>query len=90
MHLSDRGGGSNVLLRQGMWRVMPETGQVALSEQDLAAILNTDPIEKWYILDPEPIARLVPLPKKQHFSINSNNTVTYINNTVTYINNTVP
>lgn len=60
MHLSEGGGGllgGNVLMRQGMWRVVPETGQVALSEQALAAIVKTDPIEKWYILDTEPIAR---------------------------------
>uniref|UniRef100_A0A2P2I3F1 Serine/threonine-protein kinase PKH3-like n=1 Tax=Hirondellea gigas TaxID=1518452 RepID=A0A2P2I3F1_9CRUS len=62
MHLSEGGGGcggggGNVLLRQGMWRVIPETGLVALSDHTLASIVCTDPIEKWYILDPEPIAR---------------------------------
>ena len=58
MHLSEGGNlGGNVLLRQGMWRVIPETGQAFLSDEALATIVNTDPIEKWYILDPEPIAR---------------------------------
>ena len=49
------GGGSSVL--DGMWRVEPETGQVSLTDQALQAIINTDPIEKWYTVDPEPIAR---------------------------------
>jgi len=60
MHFSEGGNqsvGGNVSVRPGMWTTAPETGQVSLSEQALKTLLNTDPIEKWYIIDPEPIAR---------------------------------
>ncbi|ROT69105.1 putative serine/threonine-protein kinase Nek4-like isoform X1 [Penaeus vannamei] len=44
-------------LPAGQWSADPDTGVVALTEAALARLLNPDPIDKWYILDPEPIAR---------------------------------
>ncbi|XP_047484962.1 zinc finger CCCH domain-containing protein 13-like [Penaeus chinensis] len=44
-------------LPAGQWSADPDTGVVALTEAALARLINPDPIDKWYILDPEPIAR---------------------------------
>ncbi|XP_076065454.1 uncharacterized protein LOC143039386 [Oratosquilla oratoria] len=41
----------------GQWIVSPDTGLVSLTEVALKKIINQDPIEKWYSLDAEPIAR---------------------------------
>lgn len=50
--------GSPILL-PGQWGANPSTGIVTIKDAALANIINTDPIEKWYLLDPEPIARWV-------------------------------
>lgn len=44
-------------LALGQWKVHPPTGIVSLTDQAFAALLNPQPIESLYILDPEPIAR---------------------------------
>ena len=56
MRLGDGVGDGGGLLA-GQWSVEPSTGVVALTEATLARLINTDPIDKWYIIDPEPIAR---------------------------------
>ncbi|XP_070000008.1 uncharacterized protein [Penaeus vannamei] len=55
MRLGDGGGDGG--LPAGQWSADPDTGVVNLTEAALARLINPDPIDKWYILDPEPIAR---------------------------------
>ena len=61
MHFSEGGdsqsAGGSVRVRPGAWTTSPETGQVGLPDATLQTIINADPIEKWYTIDPEPIAR---------------------------------
>ncbi|KAK8733594.1 hypothetical protein OTU49_006380 [Cherax quadricarinatus] len=47
----------SLALSPGQWSADPNTGIVTLTEAALAKLINTDPIDKWYQLDPEPIAR---------------------------------
>ncbi|XP_045126429.1 serine/threonine-protein kinase par-1-like [Portunus trituberculatus] len=49
--------GYGVALSPGQWSVNPDTGLMTLTEAAKARIINQDPIEKWYLLDPEPLAR---------------------------------
>ncbi|XP_071524153.1 uncharacterized protein [Panulirus ornatus] len=49
--------GGSVALSPSQWNANPNTGMVTLTEAALAMLINTDPIEKWYLLDPDPIAR---------------------------------
>lgn len=49
--------GYGVALSPGQWSVNPDTGLMTLTEEAKARIINQDPIEKWYLLDPEPLAR---------------------------------
>ena len=44
-------------LAPGQWTADPETGIVSLSKGALDAICSDDPVDKWYILDPEPLAK---------------------------------
>ena len=44
-------------MRAVEWSAAPATGIVSLTEEELGSLLNEDPIDKWYILDPEPLAR---------------------------------
>ena len=55
----DRGSvdGGRLSLGYGQWSVDPDTGVLSVTEATLARLINTDPIDKWYMLDPEPIAR---------------------------------
>ncbi|MPC57087.1 hypothetical protein E2C01_051059 [Portunus trituberculatus] len=48
-------------LMAGQWSVDPDTGLIRLTEAAMAKLINPDPIEKWYLLDPEPLARQVRL-----------------------------
>nr|XP_045610150.1 cyclin-dependent kinase-like 5 [Procambarus clarkii] len=50
-------GSWSLALSPGQWSADPNTGIVQLTEAALARLINTDPIDKWYQLDPEPIAR---------------------------------
>lgn len=52
---NDVGGHGDLLA--GQWSVDPDTGLVTLTEAALARLINPDPIDKWYLLDPEPLAR---------------------------------
>ncbi|KAK7068364.1 hypothetical protein SK128_011343, partial [Halocaridina rubra] len=63
MRLGDAGGDAGegvdrrlLSLAYGQWSVDPDTGILSVSEAALSRFINTDPIDKWYILDPEPIA----------------------------------
>lgn len=49
--------GYGLPLAPGMWSANPDTGLVTLTEAALARLINPDPIDKWYLLDPEPLAR---------------------------------
>ncbi|XP_066940015.1 uncharacterized protein [Macrobrachium rosenbergii] len=49
--------GRQIGLDVGQWSADPKTGVVTLTESALTRLINTDPIEKWYILEPEPFAR---------------------------------
>ena len=51
--------GAGFALAPGQWSVNPDTGLVSLTEAAMAWLINPDPIEKWYQLDPEPLARYV-------------------------------
>jgi len=53
----ERGVGlSKVVFGPDTWRVDPDTGILSLTEQALASVLNPDPFDQWYTVDPEPIA----------------------------------
>ena len=54
--------GGNGGLLAGQWSVDPDTGLIRLTEAAMARLMNPDPIEKWYMLDPEPLARYVLIP----------------------------
>ena len=41
------------------WSLNPNTGMISVSDASFLGIMNPDPLEKWYILDPEPMARYV-------------------------------
>jgi len=43
--------------RPELWSCDPQTGVLSLSEAGLAAIVNADPIERWYIMDEQPMSR---------------------------------
>lgn len=43
-------------LHAGDWEAHPN-GLVSLSEEAFKTLLNTEPIDNVYVLDPEPIAR---------------------------------
>lgn len=49
--------GVGLPLTPAMWSANPDTGLVTLTEAALARLVNPDPIDKWYLLDPEPLAR---------------------------------
>ncbi|XP_068235888.1 serine/threonine-protein kinase 17A-like [Palaemon carinicauda] len=49
--------GRQIGLDPGQWSADPKTGVVTLTESALTRLINTDPIEKWYILEAEPFAR---------------------------------
>ena len=44
-------------LNPDQWVSDPATGLLELKESAIKSLISNDPIEKWYILDPEPIAR---------------------------------
>lgn len=54
---NDAGGNGGLLA--GQWSVDPDTGLIRLTEAATARLINPDPIDKWYLLDPEPLARYV-------------------------------
>ncbi|KAL7646321.1 UNVERIFIED_CONTAM: hypothetical protein RMT77_003230 [Armadillidium vulgare] len=39
------------------WKVNPRTGIISLTDEAFKRLCNSDPIEKWYTIDQEPIAR---------------------------------
>jgi len=54
----ERGDGlEEVLFGADTWRVDPEKGTLSLTEEALASVLNKDPLDQWYDIDNEPIAR---------------------------------
>ena len=56
----ERGDGlEEVLFGADTWRVDPEKGTLSLTEEALASVLNKDPLDQWYDIDNEPIARFV-------------------------------
>ena len=46
-----------IRLTPGQWKVDPHTGIISLTEEALKRLINPDPLEKWYSLDTDPIAR---------------------------------
>lgn len=48
--------GLDVLFGRG-WSLDANTGIISVSDAAFLRITNQDPIEKWYSIDPEPIAR---------------------------------
>jgi len=59
MPVKERGFGipAEVQFGPDAWKVDSATGTLSLSEEALAQVLNPEPLEKWYDVDPEPIAR---------------------------------
>ena len=51
-------------LPKGQWKADPHTGLVTLTDELLKKLINPDPIDKWYNIDPDPIARYVDEKKK--------------------------
>ncbi|CAL4059351.1 unnamed protein product, partial [Meganyctiphanes norvegica] len=51
------GPSEGLTLHDGDWIVHPDTGMISLTEEAMKNIVNKDSIDKWYIIDPEPIAR---------------------------------
>jgi len=43
--------------RPELWSCDPQTGVLSLTETGLATIINADPIERWYIMDEQPMTR---------------------------------
>lgn len=43
------------------WSLDGSTGFISVSDASFLRITNPDPLEKWYIIDPEPISRCVPI-----------------------------